>query len=509
MAPTPYVALLTRDALILTGEKTVRVKLADVESVHPLNARVVRLNVNGSHVDVEPAEGSTLGGQLAAAHVATLTRRSTENFGPVVRDLQTALGPAVKTSDPLDTQDVATFCARYQVEVARTRDLDPKKASNFAGVCVELRCKEIERCDDDRRLLEGLEDDLVDVSFKEAVWRAPRLVSILLGWSDGLADHVGLVRRATAGLRFVAGALPSYAALRLPDWSLPRLVGMLSTERASFHTPYRWDASFFLDDETPAPKEGRQCTEIFARDLLLKDDDDTSSTTSSASSLYLAAAAAQQRRRRAKFAPPPSPPPSPRSLQPPNPLVATAAAFFARQPRSTAAFADLPRREDGGDASAFAALLDAQIWLLVQLDDLSAARCRDPDPYDIRPHHVAWLVAESDTGRAARVLRLLFDRLVALILKLQSPSYADGDEKALASTGRFLVSLLQSSAKVREIASVECRDHIMHFLQFEHVYASLPATRVARCGGRWARHATTLAMHAQNAAPARPRRRTA
>ena len=287
------------------------------------------------------------------------------------------------------------------------------------------------------------------------------------------------------------------------------------------------------------------------------DDDSSIASTSTQSSLFRAAAQMSS-----KSAPssPASSIASSRSaaeswLQPDWPQAGSCASsvsvlqrpphVFVKDAAAAVAYGDVPTlRGDAllasDDALHFTRLLDAQVDVLVALDDVCDARKREGDAQVWitalgddetavpRPMEGRWVTMRLARGDEAldgprAMLAALFERCVALGLRLgkapdldvtarhfpPQPESAvavyggDGDSAlALLNHSTLLVALLQASHEARTCAHHHCADELDDFLVKPEFYAPLRANRVTRLAATNLREAVRLVRAVDDSAAA-------
>lgn len=191
---------------------------------------------------------------------------------------------------------------------------------------------------------------------------------------------------------------------------------------------------------------------------------------------------------------------------------------FVKDSWSAVAFADVRSTNLGAqdDLKVFSELLDAQVSALQRLDELTGAWCREE--HRVKLLHASEIdqgiiprLISRDREQTSTLIQVLFERCVAIILKLSQEAVRQtvkfpkrGDIMfepiALLSNAQFLLALLKSSHRNREIAAINCNDEISDFLIFESFYHRLGEHRVAAIAGQLVKDAVSLAMHAQNQA---------
>ena len=291
-------------------------------------------------------------------------------------------------------------------------------------------------------------------------------------------------------------------------------------------------------------------TRLLASPVKSIDDDDSSvSTTSTASSALFRAAQSMQQddssvassKSRAESFGDLVPVSSDSSVS----VLQRPAAVFVHDDGAATAFGDVPTlRGDAllatDDALHFTRLLDAQVDVLVALDDVCDARKREGDaqvwltglnddadsmPRPMEGRWVAMALAPgNDTVHGSRLLlSALFERCVALGLRLakapdltitsrnffpdQSQAialYGAGDQSALAllNHSTLLLALLRAGHMARACAHEFCRDEVDDFLAKDEFYGPLDANRITRLAAANLKEAVRLARAADDSAQA-------
>ncbi|KAJ1461122.1 hypothetical protein M885DRAFT_507725 [Pelagophyceae sp. CCMP2097] len=218
----------------------------------------------------------------------------------------------------------------------------------------------------------------------------------------------------------------------------------------------------------------------------------------------------------------------PRERRPPR-------AFFKDVAAAGIAFADVPVAFFGQkgvsarcEKSAFSALLDAQLALILSLDDLTTALHREDSTRTrgIAPHQVVSQIARRD---AAPFLEQLVERAIGLTLKMarstpdnsRKPRRSDRlssskldrlssskltsssqglAEVALLSTSRLLTSVLRTSPLMRDVAAFVCVEELEDYLARPHFYQALQVSNLTRLAATHLREATAMVLAAEERA---------
>lgn len=370
--------------------------------------------------------------------------------------------------------------------------------------------------------------------------------------SRARAVQLALVQRATAGLRIICAALHDsrsvderFQLLCLPDWPINKLVDTLATDCFNYTEQSLVQAiEVECDPSILAQRPHGFSSILCARDVSEKGQDQESkdaarSANSNAehgtvSALFQAAAAQESLRKnnakhlrgggREHKTPPSNDAAAPKStpvLAKSTTGVATSWAEkhstpFMYDPWSTVAFADAHSEPD--DLRHFAALLDAQVSLLWQLDQLTAAWCRErrrvktPHGAEVFRDMVPKLISR-DTGHASQLLEAIVERSIAITLELSQDyeSTLATEEKghpprqrlaerrvALLSHARFLAAMVRCSYENRQIAASNHTEDMENFLQQDDFYKILAKDRLTLIAGQSLMEATGLAMNGKN-----------
>lgn len=371
--------------------------------------------------------------------------------------------------------------------------------------------------------------------------------------------QLALVLRATAGLRVICAALfdsrdidERFQFLCLPDWPISKMVDTLATDSFNYTEESAVHAREAENFNVDAPVERRrELSNITAAQNNNERHDDDGKTVGSSggkgtnaiatkngakantTSALFQAAAAQENLRKQRSGSMLKAGGETQEKPSSNNAAAGKAATkvsqsqarhdsawgqkqrsrFMYDPWSTVPFADAQVEPD--DSRYFADLLDAQVATLWQLDQLTAAWCREknrvktPHGDEITRDIVPKLISR-DTGQASQLLEAIFERSIAITLKLSEFDSStqrterplrhilDGSRITLLSHARFLAAMVRCSYENRQIAATNHMEDMENFLQQEEFYQILAKDQLTFIAGQSLMEATGLAMNARN-----------